>query len=395
MCARAEEVWMIKGKVGRWVAFGVGLSVAVAAWVGPTANAQGASPATSAVPASGPRIGFVTHAVGDPFLEEVIEGARAAAADTGVQLTVAEPEGGSGNPQLIAIQNLVDAGVQGIATSVPGENMAGALNELIDSGIPVVQYNLHQVKVNAPYVGNRTKESGRILGHAIVEKLGGASATGTVIVGNCYPKYSVLEDRAAGVLESLDLATITGVGAGLAPPGLKIVGPLDTTYQQTTNYAAWQAALTTDPDAKALIGLCGTDLPNLIKLKQANPSAQFLSGGYDLTDAAVSGIKAGDAYVTLDQTPFMQGYIPVKILADTLTGASAVDLQAGGFIDAGTEVVTQDAVAEPFGLPPLTIDQRLGLATDPAAARAYYGPAIDGFVNDWVSHLEPAVNESN
>jgi len=40
---------------------------------------------------------------------------------------------------------------------------------------------------------------GRILGQKVVEKLGGASATGKVIIGNCFPGFPVLENRAKGV----------------------------------------------------------------------------------------------------------------------------------------------------------------------------------------------------
>ena len=84
------------------------------------------------------------------------------------------------------------------------------------------------------------------------------------------------------------------------------------------------------------------------------PSTPFVSGGYDLTAENLAEIKAGNAYVSLGQTPFMQGYLPVKMLADTIRGTTTVDLTAGGFLDAGTEIVTADSVEEPFDLPPLT-----------------------------------------
>jgi ribose transport system substrate-binding protein len=368
----------------RSVVAAAGLLVALVVAGGTATSAQG----------SGVKIGFVTPVTDDPFMQQIVDGAKAAAADTGVDLTVAGPAEGSGNPQLLAIHQLVDAGAQGIATAVTGDSMSGDLNDLIGSGIPVVQFNLHQTKVNGPYVGNRTKESGRILGQTIVDALGGASATGTVIIGDCFPGYDVLEDRAAGLLESLDLSDVTGVGVGLAPPSLDIVGPLDTTHDPATNYTAWQAALTAHPDARALIGLCGLDLPNLIALKAANPTSTFIAGGYDLTDASLAGIRDGTVFATIDQTPFMQGYIPVKILADTLSGASTVDLTQGGFIEAGTEVVTQSGVVEPFGLPALTLDQRVAFATKPTAAREYYRSATEGVVSQWASLVTAPGTES-
>src|SRR5215217_4857579 len=82
------------------------------------------------------KIGFVTHVVGNPFIQQIIEGAQAAADDLGVELLVGGPQGGDPDAQLAAVQNFVAAGVDGIAASVPGESMVNGLNEIIESGIP-------------------------------------------------------------------------------------------------------------------------------------------------------------------------------------------------------------------------------------------------------------------
>ena len=173
------------------------------------------APATEAPPAS-IKIGFVTHVLGNPFIQQIIDGAMAAAADLNVELQVTGPEGGDADAQLKAVQTLVASGVKGIATSVPGESMASGLNEIVASGIPVVQFNLLATSVKAPYVGERSVESGRILGKAVLDKIGGAGATGKVIIGNCFPGFPVLENRAKGVQESLKAAA-----------GLEILGPFD------------------------------------------------------------------------------------------------------------------------------------------------------------------------
>ncbi len=118
-----------------------------------TAAPATAAPATAApaTPAPAPiRIGFVTHVLGNPFIQQIIDGAEAAAADLNVDLQVTGPEGGDADAQLKAVQTLVASGVQGIATSVPGESMASGLNEIVESGIPVVQYNLLVTSVKAP-----------------------------------------------------------------------------------------------------------------------------------------------------------------------------------------------------------------------------------------------------
>jgi ABC-type sugar transport system substrate-binding protein len=246
-----------------------------------------------------------------------------------------------------------------------------------------VQFNLLITSVNAPYVGERSVESGRILGAKVLDKLGGTSATGPVIIGNCFPGFPVLENRAKGVQESLKKAA-----------GIQILGPSDVTVAANTNYAAWEALLAAHTDAKALVGLCAPDIASLGKLQAANASTPFVSGGYDLTAENLAEIKSGDAYVSLGQTPFMQGYLPVKMLADTIRKITTVDLSKGGFLDAGTEIVTADSVTEPYSLPALTFAQLEELAASPDKARAYYQPLVDNQIANWTTLVEPIANES-
>lgn len=380
----------------RWIVVPAILAILLAACSGggattaPSSAAPASQPASQAptdAPTEGPperiKIGFVTHVLGNPFIQQIIDGATAAAGDLNVELQVTGPEGGDADAQLKAAQALVAAGAQGIATSVPGESMASGLNEIVDAGIPVVQFNLLVTSVKAPYVGERSVESGRILGAKVLEKLGGATASGKVIIGNCFPGFPVLENRAKGVQESLAAAT-----------GIEVVGPFDVKVAANENYAAWEALLAANPDAKALVGLCAPDIASLGKLQAANPSIPFVSGGYDLTAENLAEIKAGNAYVSLGQTPFMQGYLPIKMLADTIRGITSVDLSAGGFLDAGTEIVTADSVQEPFDLPPLTFTQLEELAASFPKTREYYQPLVDNQIANWASLIEPIANES-
>jgi ABC-type sugar transport system substrate-binding protein len=336
--------------------------------------------ASASAPADDLTIGFVTHVVGNPFIQQIIDAAEFAAEDLGVGIEVTGPPGGDPDAQLTAAQNLVAAGVDGLATSVPGESMANGLNDIIESGVPVVQFNLLSTAVDAPYVGERSKESGRILGQQVLEMLGGAEATGQVIIGNCFPGYAVLENRAAGVQEALAEA-----------PGLEVLGPFDVTVEPASNYAAWESQLAANPDAVALIGLCAPDLASLGPLQEANPDADFVAGGYDFTEDNLAAIQDGFADVAIGQTPFMQGYLPVYMLVDALRNGTELELS---FIDAGTEILTADGVTEPFGLPELTFDELLELAASPEAAREYYQPLVDDVIANWQDSVEPIEAES-
>jgi len=322
------------------------------------------------------KIGFVTHAQGNPFIQQIVDGAQAAAKDLGAELVVSQESGGDPEAQLKAVQNFVNSGVSGVATSVPGESMAKGLNEIIASGIPIVQYNLLSASVNAPYVGEKSTQSGRILGKAIVDKLGGASASGTVIIGNCFPGFPVLENRAKGVEESLKAA-----------PGLKVLGPFDVKVSAVDNYNHWEQLYAANPDAKALIGLCAPDVASLGKLNGANGD-KFVAGGYDLTADNLAAIKGGHAYVTLGQSAFVQGYLPVALLVNAIKAKKTL---APGFYNAGTQLVTAGSVDMANDLPAVTYDQAQAMAADPAATAAYYKPWTAKLTADMLNAAPAAI----
>jgi ABC-type sugar transport system substrate-binding protein len=325
-------------------------------------------------------IGFVTHSQGDPFIQQIIDGAQAAAADLGVTLETAAQSGGAPEGQFKLAQNFANSGAQGVATSVPGESMAKGLNEIIASGVPIVQFNLLSTAVKAPYVGEKSTESGRILGKMIVEKLGGASAKGTVILGNCFPGFPVLENRAKGVEESLKVAK-----------DLKVLGPYDVKVSAVENYNHWEQLYAANPDAAALVGLCAPDVASLGKLNAANGD-KFVAGGYDMTPLNLKAIKDGHAYVTLGQSAFVQGYLPVALLVNAIKTKTAL---GPGFFNAGTQVVTAKSVDMGNGLPPVTFEQAQALAADPAATAKYYKPWTDSLAGGGLrASMKPIASES-
>jgi ABC-type sugar transport system substrate-binding protein len=316
----------------------------------------------SAAQAEDITVGFVAHAQGDPFVQQIQDGAQQAASDLGVKLVVAQQPGGAPEGQLKLVQNFANSGAQAVVTSVPGESMAKGLNEIIGSGVPIVQFNLLSTAVNAPYVGEKSVESGRILGKMIVDKLGGADAKGTVILGNCFPGFPVLENRAKGVQESLKAAA-----------GLNILGPFDVKVSAVDNYNRWEQLYAANPDAVALVGLCAPDITSLGKLNAANGD-KFIAGGYDLTELNLKAIKEGHAYVTIGQSAFVQGYLPVAVY------------------NSGSQIVTAETVDMGNGLPPISFDEAQKLAADPAATAAYYKKWTETLTADELGKEPPPIS---
>jgi len=326
-------------------------------------------------------IGFVVHVIGNPFINQIIEAAKMAAKDLGVTIKVTGPAGAEGDAQLTAVQNLAASGVDGIATSVPAASMVNGLNAIIKSGTPIVQFNGLGVGVNAPYVGEKSVESGRLLGKMVLDKIGGKNAKGDVIVGNCYPGFPVLENRQKGVLESLKKA-----------PGVKIIGPSDVKVDSAANFAAWQGLLAANPGALAMVGLCAPDVESIGKVNAAVPGSKTIGAGYDLTTGNLAALANGTAHISLGQTPFIQGYLPVYMLVDSIRNKTKINFS--GFVNSGTEIVTAKSVIEPFKAAPLTFKQLQKMSASNKLTRAYYDKIVKTYIKDWRKNLAPIAEES-
>ena len=326
-------------------------------------------------------IGFVVHVIGNPFINQIIEAAKMAAKDLNVTLKVTGPAGAEGDAQLTAVQNMAASGVDGIATSVPAASMVNGLNAIIKTGMPMVQFNGLGVGVNAPYVGEKSVESGRLLGKMVLDKIGGKTAKGDVIVGNCYPGFPVLENRQKGVLESLKKA-----------PGVRIVGPSDVKVDSAANFAAWQGLLAANPGALAMVGLCAPDVESIGKVNAAVPGSKTIGAGYDLTTGNLGALANGTAHISLGQTPFIQGYLPVYVLVDSIRNKTKINFS--GFLNSGTEIVTKTKVIQPFKAAPLTFKELQAMSASNKLTRAYYDKLVKTYIKDWRKNLAPIAEES-
>jgi ABC-type sugar transport system substrate-binding protein len=367
------EVKMIKEiRKSRWTALALTAAMVV--------TASGVATPAQAAPKK-LTIGFVVHVIGNPFINQIIEAAKMAAKDLNVTLKVTGPAGAEGDAQLTAVQNMAASGVDGIATSVPAASMVNGLNAIIKTGMPMVQFNGLGVGVNAPYVGEKSVESGRLLGKMVLDKIGGKNAKGDVIVGNCYPGFPVLENRQKGVLESLKKA-----------PGVKIVGPSDVKVDSAANFAAWQGLLAANPKALAMVGLCAPDVESIGKVNAAVPGSKTIGAGYDLTTGNLAALANGTAHISLGQTPFIQGYLPVYVLVDSIRNKTKINFS--GFLNSGTEIVTKTKVIQPFKSAPLTFKQLQAMSASNKLTRAYYDKLVKTYIKDWRKNIAPIAEES-
>ena len=137
-----------------------------------------------------------------------------------------------------------------------------------------------------------------------------------------------------------------------------MLGPFDVKVSAVDNYNRWEQLYGANPEAVALIGLCAPDVTSLGKLNAANGD-KFVAGGYDLTELNLKAVKEGHAYVTIGQSAFVQGYLPVALLVNAIKGGKKL---SAGFYNAGSQIVTADKVDMGNGLPSVSFDEAQKLA---------------------------------
>ena len=141
-----------------------------------------------------------------------------------------------------------------------------------------------------------------------------------------------------------------------------------------------------------MVGLCAPDVESIGKVNAAVAGSKTIGAGYDLTAGNLEALKNGTAHISLGQTPFIQGYLPVYMLVDSIR--KKIKINKSGFIDAGTEIVTATSVTEPFGSAPLTFAKLQKMSTSPSATRTYYDKIVKGYIKNWQKNLKPISAES-
>jgi simple sugar transport system substrate-binding protein len=269
---------------------------------------------------SGYKIQMITHETpGDSFWDKIRAGAEQAAKNHGVQLDYSNDPQADKQAQLI--QTAVDAKVDGIATTlVTPDALAGSVKSATDAGIPVVGFNsgIDQYKELGAlmYFGSDETLAGETAGKRIAEAGGKKPLCVIQAAGSV-----ALEARCAGVKREVP-----------ATENIQVNGADDSAV-----VSALQAKLSQDKSIDYIVTLgAPIALDALQAMEQASSSAKLIT--FDLNADAAKAIKDGKIEFSIDQQPYVQGYLAVESLylyikngndigggKATLTGPSFVD----------------------------------------------------------------------
>jgi simple sugar transport system substrate-binding protein len=306
---------------------GLGLGIVAAATVllaascseGGRPDTEGVSGGGGAGDNSGYTIAMVTHETpGDTFWDKIKAGAEQAAANAGIDLRYsADPDPSN---QSTLIQNAVDSNVDGIATTLATPDaLAGGVKSATDAGIPVVAFNsgLDQYKeVGASmYFGSDETLAGATAGQRIADD-GGQNVLCVIQAAGSV----ALEARCAGVKSEVPNTE-----------NIQVDGKDDSAVTSSL-----QAKLSQDPSIDYIVTLGAPIALDALQAMDASGSEAKLIT-FDLNADAAQRIKDGDIEFSIDQQPYVQGYLAVSSLYLNIKNGN--DMGGGGPVLTGPSFV--------------------------------------------------------
>lgn len=269
------------------------------------------------------------HDVSNEFAPFIKAGVERAARELGVDAVMVGPVGAAADQQVAELENLIQAGVDGIAiSSASTDALAPLINRAVEMGIPVVTYNTDNPSSNRlAFAGQDLVQSGREAGELMAKVLGG---NGNVLITTLDAAAQWSLDRESGAREAL-----------ANYPGIKVVSTVNTGTEPQQIYASIENAMLANPNVDGILSLecCSTPAAGEY-VKRNNLASQVKVVGFDLLPATVGLVQEGIVSATIDQNPEQQGFEAVHMLVDALHGQTVAD------VDTGVKVYDIDNIQE-------------------------------------------------
>lgn len=210
---------------------------------------------------------------------------------------------------LSSFQDAVTANSPGIATTVTDANaFVSPINSALQQGIPVVTYNANGSSANPTnglaYIGQELLVSGQEVG----KRLGSLLKSGDTVVGVIAQPGSLnIQPRLDGAAQVL---TQMGMNVMFGNKGFN-AGASSTQESQ----AVPQFLQSHGNSIQGIFAVDGGDTALLGKtLAKYNLVGKVHAGGFDLEPDTLTAVGAGQIDFTIDQSPYLQGFLPTLYL---------------------------------------------------------------------------------
>jgi simple sugar transport system substrate-binding protein len=264
-------------------------------------NSSGGVGAFPATP--GWRFVFINHVTTNSFFVPTKNGLS----DAAKALSLPDPQWtgsaeGNVSEMANAFSTAVNGNVDGIAISLTDNNaFVEPTKRALSKGIPVVAYNA-TAPGNYPltYVGQDLYQSGFLMGQRIAKDV----TSGMILVGISQPGGNNVQPRLDGIVDALKRAA----------PGVTVQS-VNTGAEQANELNAITAAYDGHTDAKGIYAVdAGTTASIAQLITNRGLQGKVHAGGYDTLSDTLKGVDSGAMDFTIDQSAYLQGFLPVLYL---------------------------------------------------------------------------------
>jgi simple sugar transport system substrate-binding protein len=199
-----------------------------------------------------------------------------------------------------AIDTAVSSGASGIAVSLISNTAFNTpVENALKAGIPVVAYNADSPSnKRLSYIGQDLKLAGELMGKRIVADVG----SGDVVIFTASAGSANLQPRLEGAEKAIKAS-----GAPIKLTTI-VTGSLES-GEKTAIEAYW----TGHQGTKGMYAVDGGDTAELagVMQKLGLNAKGIKAGGFDLAEKTQKGLHEGYLEFTIDQQPYLQGFVPI------------------------------------------------------------------------------------
>jgi simple sugar transport system substrate-binding protein len=252
---------------------------------------------------------FVNHVTTNPFFVPTQYGLQDAAALLGLPKPAWTGSATSNVPQMVsAVTAAVSAKANGIAVAVISATaFTTPVKNAMNAGIPVVSYNADGNTGNPgtnrlAYIGQDLFVSGQQLGQRIVADMpNGGAAVGFIATPGTANIQPRIDGAKSAIQSSGKNIKFTSVASGAE---LSQENTIINSYV-LGHKSALKGIFAVDAGSTQTVGAI---------IAKYGLKGKVASGGFDLTPQTLNAIKTGSLGFTIDQQPYMQGFLPVLYL---------------------------------------------------------------------------------
>jgi simple sugar transport system substrate-binding protein len=278
-------------------------------------------------------VALVSHGPGsDSFWKLVEAGARQAARDFGVKLDYRAPNAQDQPSQTTLINRARKENPDAMAVTLPDQSSASAIQYVAATYRPLVIFNAGEdsvEKIGGPqnpgaldFVGQNDTQAG--------------TQAGQQLAGNgAHQVLCVIHDvHLAGLKTRCDAIAQVMKASGGSVTNLTVNGASVSQMRQAIGDALRRDGSIDTVMALGPPGFEGT----MAALQATHKTGRIKVASFDTSPDILNAVKDGKALFTVNQQPYLQGYLAVEVLAQQIR----LGLHPVGIVQTGPSVVTQD-----------------------------------------------------